>query len=70
MCPFMACLGTETNSISPIPTGMPAFEPTMLRHGDGAAAGAGYVVVESPSSCARCSSAGSGARSAPCIGIR
>jgi len=35
---FTACLGTETNSFSPIPTGMSVFEDTMLvrggRHGD------------------------------------
>ncbi len=42
---FMACLGTETNSFSPIPTGMPAFAATMLRHGDGTASGQ-HVIVE------------------------
>ncbi len=35
---FTACLGTETNSFSPIPTGMSVFEQTMLvrggQHGD------------------------------------
>lgn len=35
---FTACLGTETNSFSPLPTGMSAFQQTMLvrggRHGD------------------------------------
>lgn len=35
---FTACLGTETNSFSPIPTGMSVFEQAMLvrggRHGD------------------------------------
>jgi hypothetical protein len=35
---FTACLGTETNSFSPIPTGMDLFRRTMLvrggRHGD------------------------------------
>ena len=32
---FTACLGTETNSFSPIPTGMGLFSRTMLvRHGD------------------------------------
>ncbi|MCW5749820.1 MAG: M81 family metallopeptidase [Alphaproteobacteria bacterium] len=35
---FTACLGTETNSFSPIPTGMALFEQTMLvrgaRHGE------------------------------------
>jgi len=36
---FMACLGTETNSFSPIPTGLQEFEDTMLCHGDGAANG-------------------------------
>jgi microcystin degradation protein MlrC len=36
---FMACLGTETNSFSPIPTGMQEFADTMLCHGDGAANG-------------------------------
>lgn len=36
---FVACLGTETNSFSPIPTGMQEFADTMLCHGDGAANG-------------------------------
>ncbi len=36
---FIACLGTETNSFSPIPTGMQEFADTMLCHGDGAASG-------------------------------
>lgn len=36
---FMACLGTETNSFSPIPTGLQEFQETMLCHGDGAANG-------------------------------
>lgn len=32
---FLACLGTETNSFSPIPTGLELFEATMLdRNGD------------------------------------
>ena len=35
---FTACLGTETNSFSPIPTGMSIFEGAMLvrggAHGD------------------------------------
>jgi microcystin degradation protein MlrC len=32
---FTACLGTETNSFSPVPTGMGLFEQTMmLRHGE------------------------------------
>ena len=35
---FTACLGTETNSFSPIPTGMSVFQQTMLvrggQHGD------------------------------------
>jgi microcystin degradation protein MlrC len=35
---FTACFGTETNSFSPIPTGMPMFQQTMLvrggRHGE------------------------------------
>lgn len=36
---FIACLGTETNSFSPIPTGMQEFADTMLCHGDGATNG-------------------------------
>ncbi len=31
---FIACLGTETNTFSPIPTGMQNFAETMLFHGD------------------------------------
>jgi len=30
---FTACLGTETNSFSPIPTGMSVFENTLLVRG-------------------------------------
>ena len=36
---FIACLGTETNSFSPIPTGLAAFAETMLCHGDGSTNG-------------------------------
>lgn len=32
---FIACLGTETNTFSPMPTGWQTFEETLLRHGDG-----------------------------------
>lgn len=32
---FMACLGTETNTFSPIPTGEETFRETMLFRGDG-----------------------------------
>ena len=32
---FTACLGTETNSFSPIPTGMSIFEGAMLVRGGG-----------------------------------
>ena len=31
---FIACLGTETNTWSPIPTGMATFQDTMLHRGD------------------------------------
>jgi len=31
---FIACLGTETNTFSPMPTGWANFEETMLFHGD------------------------------------
>ncbi|SLN70106.1 M81 family metallopeptidase [Oceanibacterium hippocampi] len=31
---FIACLGTETNTFSPIPTGMEAYTESMLYHGD------------------------------------
>ena len=31
---FIACLGTETNTFSPIPTGQETFAETMLHHGD------------------------------------
>ena len=31
---FIACLGTETNTFSPIPTGLRNFQDTMLYHGD------------------------------------
>jgi microcystin degradation protein MlrC len=31
---FIACLGTETNTFSPIPTGLANFEETMLYRGD------------------------------------
>ena len=36
---FIACLGTETNSFSPIPTGLSNFAETMLCHGDGSTNG-------------------------------
>lgn len=42
---FIACLGTETNSFSPLPTGMASFADTMLCHGDGAAHGK-HVISE------------------------
>jgi microcystin degradation protein MlrC len=32
---FIAAIGTETNTFSPIPTGRASFEETLLRHGDG-----------------------------------
>ena len=31
---FIACLGTETNTFSPMPTGLETFADTMLHHGD------------------------------------
>ena len=31
---FIACLGTETNTFSPMPTGLATFEETMLYRGD------------------------------------
>ena len=31
---FIACLGTETNTFSPIPTGMETYAETLLHHGD------------------------------------
>lgn len=31
---FIACLGTETNSFSPMPTGLTTFRENMLYHGD------------------------------------
>lgn len=31
---FIACLGTETNSFSPMPTGLATFQENMLYHGD------------------------------------
>ena len=31
---FIACLGTETNTFSPMPTGLATFEETMLFRGD------------------------------------
>jgi len=31
---FIACLGTETNTFSPIPTGHATFAETMLHRGD------------------------------------
>ncbi|MEM9009855.1 MAG: M81 family metallopeptidase [Pseudomonadota bacterium] len=34
---FIACLGTETNTFAPIPTGYRSFEETMLYHGDATA---------------------------------
>ena len=34
---FIACLGTETNTFSPIPTGLETFAETMLCHGDATA---------------------------------
>ena len=34
---FIACLGTETNTFSPTPTGLRTFEETMLFHGDATA---------------------------------
>ncbi len=34
---FIACLGTETNTFSPMPTGLATFAGTMLHHGDATA---------------------------------
>ncbi len=34
---FIACLGTETNTFSPMPTGLETFAETMLYHGDATA---------------------------------
>ena len=34
---FIACLGTETNTFSPIPTGLATFADTMLHRGDATA---------------------------------
>ena len=34
---FIACLGTETNTFSPMPTGWKTFEESMLFHGDATA---------------------------------
>ncbi|MFN8623036.1 MAG: M81 family metallopeptidase [Chloroflexota bacterium] len=34
---FIACLGTETNTFSPLPTGLATYEATMLHHGDATA---------------------------------
>lgn len=31
---FIACLGTETNTFSPLPTGIETFRETLLHHGD------------------------------------
>lgn len=31
---FMACLGTETNTFSPMPTGLETFAESMLYRGD------------------------------------
>jgi microcystin degradation protein MlrC len=36
---FIACLGTETNTFSSIPTGLTAFADVMLRRGDGSTHG-------------------------------
>lgn len=41
---FMACLGTETNTFSSLPTGMQGFKETMLCHGDGTAVGRHPIV--------------------------
>jgi microcystin degradation protein MlrC len=38
---FIACLGTETNTFSNMPTGMQTFEETMLFHGDATQKGQG-----------------------------
>jgi len=46
---FMACLGTETNTFSPLPTGEETFRETMLYRGDGSrhprGFGAGQLAV-------------------------
>ena len=34
---FIACLGTETNTFSPMPTGLRTFQESMLFHGDATA---------------------------------
>jgi len=34
---FISCLGTETNTFSPIPTGLPTYQDTMLFRGDATA---------------------------------
>lgn len=39
---FMACLGTETNTFSPIPTGEETFRETMLFRGDGSRQAEGF----------------------------
>lgn len=39
---FMACLGTETNTFSPIPTGEETFAETMLYRGDGSRQAEGF----------------------------
>lgn len=39
---FMACLGTETNTFSPIPTGEETFRETMLYRGDGSRQAEGF----------------------------
>ncbi|MFT0890827.1 M81 family metallopeptidase [Pseudochelatococcus sp. G4_1912] len=41
---FIACMGTETNSFSSLPTGMQGFRETMLCHGDGTANGRHPIV--------------------------
>jgi microcystin degradation protein MlrC len=41
---FMACLGTETNTFSSLPTGMQGFKETMLCHGDGTSTGRHPIV--------------------------
>lgn len=41
---FMACLGTETNSFSSLPTGLQGFRETMLCHGDGTSNGRHPIV--------------------------
>ena len=42
---FLACLGTETNTFSPLPTGLASFAETLLCHGDGSTRGR-HVLVE------------------------